>query len=124
MPTSTILQPRRRENESYEDYRERRSKANQKIKEYLNKPVGQGMKPSTRILRRIVQGKRNVHALSSAERRHIQRVIGFAKHKETDRQWENRLLFFLHDVTERTDIGSQKFFNEIKEINEEHRKLS
>lgn len=75
---------------------------------------------STRILRRLQQGKRNVHGLSSAERRYIQNIIGFQRVKETQRQWENRLETFLQDTGD--IVGSEKFFNAVNEATNEARK--
>lgn len=85
------LNQKRKDGESFDEYKDRLKDGHEMVDYYLNSSVGETTEPSTRIIRRIKQGKRNVHALRQSERHHIANVIGFRRYKENRRQWENRL---------------------------------
>lgn len=103
---------KRMEGESYEDYKERLRDGDEVVDEYLSTAVGQRMKPSLRIVRRIKQGKRNVHALSSYEKAHIQNILGFFQFNQTGREWENELKRFIDNAE---DVDSPEFLKAIRE---------
>jgi hypothetical protein len=103
---------KRMEGESYEDYKERLRDGQKVVDEYLATDVGQAVRPSLRILKRIKQGKRNVHALSAQERNHIQNILGFIQFNQTGRKWENELKRFTEEAEE---IESTEFLKSIRE---------